>query len=220
MKEDNLKMTRRQFLQVSAAAGAAAAVGGVKFAAEALADEAADPDADLTYVRTTCAPNCTGGCGQKACVQNGEIKTIIQASDYEDAEHNPRGCLKGLSFSNLIYGPYRMHGPMIRRGAPGSDDLEEVSWEEALDYTGSELRRIIDTYERLCHVHALVEEHCMRIRNYNDAKLQQYFSGVTLDYNKDYSYSDDAKYRYLEHHKACDDAVKEFASNAYSLGEG
>lgn len=80
--------------------------------------------------------------------------------------------------------------------------------------------RIIDTYERLCHVHALVEEHCMRIRNYNDAKLQQYFSGVTLDYNKDYSYSDDAKDRYLEHHKACDDAVKEFASNAYSLGEG
>ena len=144
MKEDNLKMTRRQFLQVSAAAGAAAAVGGVKFATEALADGSVDDD--LTYVRTTCAPNCTGGCGQKACVQNGEIKTIIQASDYEDAEHNPRGCLKGLSFSNLIYGPHRMHGPLIRRGAPGSDDLEEVSWEEALDYTGSELRRIMDTY--------------------------------------------------------------------------
>ena len=80
--------------------------------------------------------------------------------------------------------------------------------------------RIIDAYEHLCHIHALVEEHCMRIRNYNDAKLQQYFSGVTVDFNKDYAYSDEAKDRYLDHHKACDTAVREFASCAYSMGEG
>ncbi len=39
-----------------------------------------------------------------------------------------------------------MTGPLIRTGAPGSDEFKEVSWEEALDHTGSELRRIIDTY--------------------------------------------------------------------------
>ena len=141
---EDIKLTRRKFLQGAAAAGAVAAVGGIELAAKA--DGEPNPKEELKYVRTTCAPNCTGGCGQKACVYNDEIKYIIQASDYEDEEHNPRGCLKGLSYSNLIYGPHRMKGPSIRRGEPGSDDFEDVSWEEALDYTGSELRRIIDTY--------------------------------------------------------------------------
>ncbi len=145
MSNEKLSMTRRKFLGVTAAAGAAAAVGGVSLAAAAGEEKQETPD-DLTYVRTTCAPNCTGGCGMKACVQNGEIKNIIQAADYEDAEHNPRGCLKGLSFSNLIYGPERMTGPKIRPGAPGSDEFKDVSWDEALDHTGKELRRIIDTY--------------------------------------------------------------------------
>lgn len=138
-------MTRRKFLEVSAAAGAVAAVGGITLATSE-ADATAQAGEDLTFVRTTCAPNCTGGCGMKACVKDGEIKSIIQAADYEDGEHNPRGCLKGLSFSNLIYGPERMKGPMIHTGAPGSDEFKSVNWEEALDHTASELRRIIDTY--------------------------------------------------------------------------
>ena len=143
-------MTRRKFLQISAAAGAAAAVGGIELESAAVSQKQ-DKDSDLSYIRTTCAPNCTGGCGQKACVQyrgtdKEEIKSIIQASDYEDEEHNPRGCLKGLSFSNLIYGPHRMHGPLIRTGKPGEDKFREASWEEALDYTAGELKRIVDTY--------------------------------------------------------------------------
>ena len=150
MKDDKMKMTRRKFLQVSAAAGAVAAAGGLELAAQA-AKESGQEESDLTYVRTTCAPNCTGACGQNACVLNRgkedeEIKFIIQASDYEDKEHNPRGCLKGLSFSNLIYGPNRMKGPLIRTGKPGEDKFDEVSWEKALDYTASELKRISDTY--------------------------------------------------------------------------
>ena len=123
---EDIKLTRRKFLQGAAAAGAVAAVGGIELAVNA--DGEPNPEEELTYVRTTCAPNCTGGCGQKACVYNNEIKYIIQASDYEDEEHNPRGCLKGLSYSNLIYGPHRMKGPSIRRGEPGSDDFEDVSW--------------------------------------------------------------------------------------------
>ena len=143
--DKELKLTRRKFLQVSAAAGAVAAAGGIELAAHAAPDEEAKKG-ELKYVRTTCAPNCTGGCGQQACVYNGEIKDIIQASDYEDSEHNPRGCLKGISFSNLIYGPNRMHGPLKRIGAPGEDEFEELSWEDALDQAAAELRRISDTY--------------------------------------------------------------------------
>ena len=140
--DEKLKLTRRKFLQVSAAAGAVAAAGGMELAAHAAPDEEAKKG-ELKYVRTTCAPNCTGGCGQQACVYNGEIKDIIQASDYEDPEHNPRGCLKGISFSNLIYGPNRMHGPLKRVGKPGEDEFEELSWEDALDQAGAEDQRHI-----------------------------------------------------------------------------
>ena len=148
MKEEmdgKLKITRRRFLQASAAIGAVAAVGGIEYASERGVAMGDQPD-DLSYTRTTCAPNCTGGCGQEACVQDGEIKYIIQASDYEDAEHNPRGCLKGLSFSNLIYGPQRMKGPLLHKGEWGEDTFDEVSWDEALDYAASELRRIKEKY--------------------------------------------------------------------------
>lgn len=144
-QKKELNLTRRQFLKASAATGVMAAIGGVEFAAKA-EEQTKTPTEELNYVRTTCGPNCTGGCGMVACVHKGEIKNIIQAADYKDKEMNPRGCLKGLSFSNLIYGPERMKGPLIRTGAPGSDEFREVSWEEALDYTGSELRRIMDTY--------------------------------------------------------------------------
>ena len=148
--KNGIKVSRRSFLQATAALGFMASVGGVEYV-EANDEIRAggkllDNDSDLTYVRTTCAPNCTGGCGLKACVQNGEIKSIIQAADYQDAEHNPRGCLKGLSMSNLIYGPDRLTGPLIRTGKPGEDSFRSASWEEALDYTGNELRRIMDTY--------------------------------------------------------------------------
>ena len=61
---EDIKLTRRKFLQGAAAAGAVAAVGGIELAAKA--DGEPNPKEELKYVRTTCAPNCTGGCGQKA----------------------------------------------------------------------------------------------------------------------------------------------------------
>ena len=53
---EELKLTRRKFLQATAAAGAVAAVGGIELAAQAA--PAAEPlTGELKYVRTTCAPN-------------------------------------------------------------------------------------------------------------------------------------------------------------------
>ena len=54
---EDIKLTRRKFLQGAAAAGAVAAVGGIELAAKA--DGEPNPKEELKYVRTTCAPNCT-----------------------------------------------------------------------------------------------------------------------------------------------------------------
>lgn len=75
-------ITRRAFLG-AASVLAAGAAGGVATsgvpASKALAENVS-PEGE--WVRTTCAPNCTGACGMKAFVHDGQIKMISQAADY------------------------------------------------------------------------------------------------------------------------------------------
>lgn len=74
---------------------------------------------------------------------------------------------------------------------------------------------VIDANETINNVHSIFAQRCLRIRSYNDTKLQQYFGGVTIGYDRDYTYSDDAKTRYMKHHAACDGAIAKFAAEAY-----
>jgi anaerobic selenocysteine-containing dehydrogenase len=95
-------------------------------------------------VRTVCSPNCTGACGQNAWIRDGRVVKIAQAKDYPDAVYNPRGCMKGLSYMQSIYGPDRVRYPFIRAGERGENKWRRVSWEEALDYIADKLKSIID----------------------------------------------------------------------------
>lgn len=76
--------------------------------------------------------------------------------------------------------------------------------------------KVIEAHEAISNIHSVFEERSQKIRNYNDTKLQQYFSGVTLDMDFSYEYNDEAKERYLRHHKVCDEAIAKYAENAYS----
>ncbi len=139
-------MTRRSFVKVSCAAGITAlgtsclGVPGMRVS-RALANTVA-PEGE--WIRTTCAPNCTGACGMKAFVQEGEIKMISQAADYSYAGYNPRGCLKGLSINTMVHGPDRLRTSLVRNPATGA--MEAASWETALDTAASKLRAVMDTY--------------------------------------------------------------------------
>lgn len=139
------KISRRGFVGACAAGAAGLALGAPQISSEAFAANEVE-DATLEYTRSTCSPNCTGGCGLVAATKGGKIKTIIQAADYPESEMNPRGCLRGITMTNLIYGNDRMSGPQVRTGAPGTDEFKDVSWDEALDEAASKLREIADTY--------------------------------------------------------------------------
>ncbi|MGI6590097.1 MAG: molybdopterin-dependent oxidoreductase [Eggerthellaceae bacterium] len=138
-------ITRRGFVSMGAAVGAAAALAGTSSfnipAAQALQESTA-PEGE--WVRTTCAPNCTGSCGMKAFVQDGQIKTIKQAADYPYEGYNPRGCLKGLSINTLIHGPDRMTAPMVRNEDTG--EMEETDWETALSTAADKLNAVAKKY--------------------------------------------------------------------------
>ena len=97
-------------------------------------------------VRTTCSPNCTGSCGQLAFVRDEVIVKIQQAADYPDGAYNPRGCMKGLSYVNHVYGDDRIRTPLIRTGDRGSGEFREATWEEVLDRIADDFRRIGETW--------------------------------------------------------------------------
>lgn len=101
---------------------------------------------ETRVVRTTDSPNCTGACGWLATVVDDVIVDLKPAADYPCAEYNPRGCLRGMSMTHMIYGPDRVKKPMIRAGERGEGKWREVSWDEALDFIAAKMIHIRDTY--------------------------------------------------------------------------
>lgn len=139
-----MHIDRRDFLRGAVGTGCALAFG-LKFFH--FSDDSAAYAAEFDQlVRSTCSPNCTGACGFKARVTQGRISTLIQAADYPENSYNPRGCLRGLSMMDLIYGKDRLKYPLIRTGARGSGQFRRASWDEALNYTADKLKEITNKY--------------------------------------------------------------------------
>jgi anaerobic selenocysteine-containing dehydrogenase len=126
-------VNRREFIKTSLAAGALSSLDlkFMRFAGSAVASVGQKGEA---VTRTTCSPNCTGACGFNVHVKDGRIATLIQAADYPEDSYNPRGCLRGLSMMNLVYGKDRVKYPLIRTGPRGSGEFRRASWDEALFY--------------------------------------------------------------------------------------
>ena len=142
-------LSRRQFLKVSAGTVAAVAVADKVLALTALQPviEVGNPlgeypdrswervyhdqyryDSSFTWC---CSPNDTHGCRVRAFVRNGVVMRVEQNYDHQTYEdlygnrgtfaHNPRMCLKGYTFHRRVYGPYRLKGPLMRKGLEGVD---------------------------------------------------------------------------------------------------
>jgi|Deesub1362A_J573_1020465.scaffolds.fasta_scaffold01592_5 anaerobic selenocysteine-containing dehydrogenase len=140
-----MNLTRRGFVKLCALAATAGTIGvGSRYFE--IARSAEMNNGKIELIRSTCSPNCTGACAYNAMVYKGRIVSLIQAADYPEAEYNPRGCLKGQSMLNLIYGPDRLKKPLIRVGKRGEGKFKAVSWDEALDYVADKLAEIIKKY--------------------------------------------------------------------------
>jgi len=90
-------------------------------------------------VATIC-PYCGCGCGMILEVLDGELIGILP--NKSNPVNEGKLCIKGWNAHDFVISSERISRPLIRR----NDDLKEVSWEEALDYTSSELIRIKDQY--------------------------------------------------------------------------
>lgn len=134
----NIDLSRRGFLRLAGAGVAATSLGAMGFG-EAEAAEAAHVRAfklaTTTETRNTC-PYCSVACGiimySKGDVKVGEKAELLHIEGDVDHPTN-RGtlCPKGAALKDFVHAPTRLTQPRVRRA--GSDQFEEVSWEEALD---------------------------------------------------------------------------------------
>ena len=126
-----------------------------------------------------CSPNDTHACRIRAYVRNGIVirsGATYDTQDYSDlyGNHatnnwNPRQCAKGYTFHRVLYGPYRLRHPIMRKGwkawadagfpdltpelksrylfdARGQDEFIQVTWEEAFHKIASALVAIATRY--------------------------------------------------------------------------
>jgi len=187
-------MDRREFLRATAAGAAFTAFGPFRlFAFEPVGVDnplAAYPNRGWEKVyhdqyaydgtfQWVCSPNDTHACRVLAYTRNGVITRMGSTYDYQKygdlygnkatANWNPRQCAKGFTFHKVVYGPFRLKHPIVRKGwkrwaddgfpyltpenrtkymfdARGQDSFEQVSWDDALGYVAKGLRSIAKTY--------------------------------------------------------------------------
>lgn len=132
------KLSRRDFLKITAATGgAAAALGGIGSALAADKEPQLTTSAQDVIVPGVCSL-CSSGCGILARVADGKVVKL---------EGNPMHpvnmgalCPKGQAAPELLYNPDRLTGPLKRKGARGAGEWEQISWDEAAQLVAEQIR--------------------------------------------------------------------------------
>lgn len=134
-----MKLTRRRFLETTAAAAAVSAAGCKAlergYPERYSVEKPAVPGAsgwrrgEERFLRSACL-QCEGGCGIVVRVVEGRAVRIEGNPDYPT---NQGGlCPKGLNGLQVLYDPDRIRGPLARDGERGSGRWKRVSWDEAV----------------------------------------------------------------------------------------
>ena len=143
-----LTMTRRSFAQLTAVAGAAAAVGAGVGPVAALADSGSKAvgNQGIKKVRSCCR-----GCGKVECgvwvyVQDGKV--IRTEGDETCFNTMGNHCSKGQASIQAAYHPDRIKFPMKRTNPKGSEDpgWVRISWDEAYQTIADNIMQIREKY--------------------------------------------------------------------------
>ncbi|MEO6810341.1 MAG: molybdopterin-dependent oxidoreductase, partial [Isosphaeraceae bacterium] len=135
-------------------------------------------DSTFTWV---CAPNDTHMCRLRSFVRNGVMLRSEQNYDHDKytdlyGNHpgkawNPRGCPKGYTMHRRVYSPYRLKGPVMRKGWKdwadagfpslsanpelrtkykfddrGNDTHVHLTWDQAYEYVAKGIESTAKTY--------------------------------------------------------------------------
>lgn len=155
-KISEFKMSRRAFVGWSTAVTAAAAIPVGRGLKEKMGEKSkvfAAGETNEVWKTAACWHNCGGRCLNKVLVQDGVVVRQKTDDTHEDSPDFPqqRGCLRGRSQRQQVFGADRLKYPMKRKNwkpgggkkeLRGNDQWVRISWDEALDTVSSEIKRI------------------------------------------------------------------------------
>jgi thiosulfate reductase/polysulfide reductase chain A len=131
------RISRRRFLEISAATFGAATV---PFQLSAAADAAARAGAKgIRTIATTC-DMCFWKCGAIATVRDGKLWKI--EGNPLDPLSQGRLCTRGTGGIGAHYDPDRLRTPLIRVGKRGAEQWKTASWDEALDHVAARMKKL------------------------------------------------------------------------------
>ena len=160
---DGRRLTRRSFLAATAAGAAAAGLASLTgcapqpSASGSLAETGDQAPIDEgTWIAAACWDNCGGRCVNRVLVRNGEVVRQGSETSHEDSFGwlQQRGCPRGRARAQQVYGEDRVKFPLKRKhwqpgggenargDLRGTDEWEQISWDEALGYIAQEAERI------------------------------------------------------------------------------
>ncbi len=141
-----MSITRRNLIQVSAAAGVAAMPGSLD-AFDEFFKKAAAAEANVSKMITCCGV-CSPACGLQATVQDGVVKFIEGLPG--DAHGEGHLCGKGAAGAGFLYDPDRLKYPMKRTNPKKGFDVDpgwvRISWQEALDTIAAKMGDTIQAH--------------------------------------------------------------------------
>jgi len=139
-------------------------------------------------ITTTC-PFCGVGCNLQLHVKDNFIYKVT--SPFDSVVNKGNLCVKGRFGYDFIYNKRRILNPLIRKKPqkPGErtqafnlDEWQEVSWEEALDFTAD---RLVEIYQR-DGSNALAVYCCAKATNEDNYLLQKMFRALFRTNNVDH----------------------------------
>ena len=157
-KINDQKISRRNFLKATAAGTASLALAGCGSGLTSAGEKVnALGEEQGEWIPAACWHNCGGRCLNKALVVDGGVVRQKTDDTHEDSPDYPqqRGCLRGRSQRQQVFGADRLKYPMKRKhwqpgggdkSLRGKDEWERISWDEALTYIADELQRVKKDY--------------------------------------------------------------------------
>ncbi|MDF2629015.1 MAG: anaerobic dehydrogenase, typically selenocysteine-containing [Symbiobacteriaceae bacterium] len=131
-----MQLTRRNFLQATAAAAATAAALSATGCADKKANPKSDLPADLEWTKAVCR-YCGIGCGVMVGTKDGKVLGI--KGDQENPVNKGLLCVKGWYLHKILYAEDRLKTPMIKKDGK----FVPATWDEALDLVASRFKEII-----------------------------------------------------------------------------
>jgi formate dehydrogenase major subunit len=138
-----MKLTRREFMQVTGAGAAGIAFSGL--ALDLVPVRAHAQMLKLKYAKetTTICPYCAVGCGAIVHTSlKGDGRVINIEGDPEHVISRGSLCSKGAALAQLTENRMRLTDPLYR--APGADRWQKVSWEWALERIAERVQQTRD----------------------------------------------------------------------------